>query len=180
MLSLTDILLSDIILSLRCLLLRPMKSYFIRLFNYDLNTNNQINELLLKQEGNTDHAVKLMAHMLTTPQTWLKRCKQLAPHGAAVWPDLPKELFAGMITANHQDWVAFLNTLDETDFDNVVYYNTTAGVLYENNLIDIVTHVINHGTHTRAQIGQQLKQAGVEKLPVTDYAIWRREQPDII
>jgi uncharacterized damage-inducible protein DinB len=157
-----------------------MKSYFIRLFNYDLYTNNLINGLLIKQDGDTAHAVKLMAHMLTTPQTWLKRCKQTAPHGLPVWPDLPKASFADMIAANHRDWVAFINSLERTDFDKVIQYQTSIGLTYDNVLVDIITHVINHGTHTRAQIGQHLKLAGLEKLPVTDYAIWRREQPDTI
>ena len=126
----------------------PMKSYFIRLFNYDLYANNLINELLLKQTGNIDYAVKLMAHMLTTPQIWLKRCKKAAAHGAPIWPDLPKELFTSIIIENYTDWTEFLNTLQEADFDKVIRYKTSTGLDFENTLADIITHVINHArTH---------------------------------
>ncbi len=65
-------------------------------------------------------------------------------------------------------------TPEELEFDKIVPYQNSKGVNYTNNLSDIITHVINHGTHHRAQIGQLLKQAGIEKLPMTDYIAFVR------
>ena len=79
-----------------------------------------------------------------------------------------------MINSNHAEWVGFLRELTESGFDRPVKYQNQAGEPFENNMCDIIAHVINHGTHTRAQIGQQLKQTEEDKLPVTDYIHYLR------
>jgi uncharacterized damage-inducible protein DinB len=66
--------------------------------------------------------------------------------------------------------------LDDNAFEEIVYYKNLRGDGYENKLEDILAHLINHGTHHRAQIGQELKLAGVENLPVTDYIFYIREK----
>jgi len=61
------------------------------------------------------------------------------------------------------------------DFEKNIYYKNLKGIAYKNKLADILAHVINHGTHHRAQAGQQLKFAGFENLPITDYIFYVRD-----
>lgn len=69
---------------------------------------------------------------------------------------------------NYEEWAAYLKTLQPEDFDRLISYKNTKGMPFNDQLGDIIGHVINHGTHHRAQIGQLLKAVGAE-LPVTDY-----------
>ena len=79
-----------------------------------------------------------------------------------------------MIDDNHKSWAEFLNGLHPEDFQRMIAYKNSKGDSYENLLEDILAHLINHGTHHRAQIGQQLKLAGLENLPNTDYIFYIR------
>jgi uncharacterized damage-inducible protein DinB len=151
-----------------------MKSYFIRLFNYDQFTNRQINEMILKTNLG-GKPVQLMAHMLSAGQLWLARCKGINTSGVSSWPNWEANSFESIIESNHNEWITFLNTLNESDFDKNIHYQNSTGNAFENTLCDILTHVINHGTHTRAQIGQLIKRNENDKLPVTDYIYYVRQ-----
>lgn len=157
-----------------CLLLLLMKSYFIRLFNYDQFANKQIADLILNS-GRAGKPVELMAHLLAAQQIWLNRCKGLPAPAGALWPNWPAETFNGIIESNHQDWIAYLEQLQPDDFEADVVYKNSRGEAFKTRLDDVLAHLINHGTHHRAQAGQQLKFNGLEQLPVTDYIFYIRD-----
>lgn len=150
-----------------------MKDHFIRLFNYDRHANLLILDTINKA-GYAEKPIQLMAHTLAAQQIWLSRCKGLPAPGIVLWPDWPADTFADIINKNHQQWIAYLNGLAPADFDNAISYKTLKGEGFENKLCDILAHVINHGTHHRAQAGQHLLSNGVDKLPVTDYIFYLR------
>ncbi|MDB5285328.1 MAG: hypothetical protein JWR05_277 [Mucilaginibacter sp.] len=151
-----------------------MKSYFIRLFNYDQFANTQINELILKTNKG-GKPVQLMAHLLSAEQLWLTRCKGINTSGISSWPNWEANSFESIIESNHNEWISFLNALSESDFDKIIHYQNSTGDDFETALCDILAHVINHGTHTRAQIGQHLKRNENDKLPITDYSYYLRQ-----
>lgn len=151
-----------------------MKDYFIRLFGYDRYANTLICQSM-EQASRPEKAVQLMAHLLVTQQSWLGRCRQQPLPGLVVWPDWQADRFATLIEENHTAWVSYLQGLQATDFDTMVPYRNTKGAAFSNTIADITAHVINHGTHHRAQIGQVLKQAGLAQLPATDYIFYLRD-----
>ena len=150
-----------------------MKAYFIRLFNYDHYANLLIASAILQTKEH-EKAEQLMAHMLAAQQIWLDRCKGALPIGAALWPDWKADTFKEMINDNHQKWIAFLENSNDNDLERLICYKNLRGDAFENKLIDILGHVINHGSHHRAQAGQHLKVAGID-LPITDYIFYLRE-----
>jgi len=152
-----------------------MKSHFLKLFDYDRHENHQILETINKA-NNPAKAVQLMAHLLVAQQIWHNRCAGLPPISAVLWNDdaKPADISAQIIDDNHKAWANYIGTLENNDFDKIIAYTTLRGESYTNTIADICTHVINHGTHHRAQIGQLLKSAGIEKLPVTDYIFYIR------
>ncbi|MDB5136432.1 MAG: hypothetical protein JWP37_3035 [Mucilaginibacter sp.] len=81
-----------------------------------------------------------------------------------------------MINNNHRAWINFLDYSDPDDFDKEVSFKNSKGDSFNEKLSDILTHLINHGTHHRAQIGEQLKLAGSD-LPGTDYILYIRTLP---
>jgi uncharacterized damage-inducible protein DinB len=151
-----------------------MKDHFVKLFSYDRYTNQLIADLIVKA-GNPEKPVKLMAHILAAQQIWINRCKALPPADVVLWSDGQPETFTGTITTNSADWLNYLKGLQDSDFEKSISYKNLRGESFENKLVDILGHVINHGTHHRAQIGQHLIAAGVEQLPITDYIFYVRE-----
>ena len=151
-----------------------MKAYFIRLFNYDRFASQLMLEAMINA-GNPEKPVQLMAHLLAAQQIWLNRCKGEPAIGVTLWPDWKADVPEQMIDDNHRAWINFLDYLDPDDFSNCISYKSLKGEAFENQLIDILAHVINHGSHHRAQAGQLLKLAGVEKLPTTDYIFYLRQ-----
>ncbi len=152
-----------------------MKTYFINLFKYD----RWASELILKSliEANSpEKPVQLMTHMLAAQQVWFNRCMGLPPAAVELWQPLGAghKDFTAAIAENNMNWLSLLDALKEHDFDRVISYKNTRGDSFESTIHDIITQVINHGTHHRAQIGQLLKAAGTESLPMTDYIFYLR------
>jgi len=153
-----------------------MKSHFLKLFDYDRYANHIILDAIVKAR-NPAKAVQLMNHLLTAQLIWHSRCAGLPPVAGTLWGvDTYEPLSAQKIDDNYQLWVGYLETLNAADFDKILAYKNLKGEDFDNKIIDIIAHVINHGTHHRAQIGQQLKQAGIENLPNTDFIAFVRAQ----
>ena len=150
-----------------------MKAYFTRLFHYDLHANMLLIDTIIT--SNTQgKAVELMAHLLVAQQIWLKRCRLDPSAGDAQWPDWPADSLKAIARQNHADWTGFLENLSADNFNGTITYPNSKGLVFNNTLSDILAHLINHGTHHRAQAGQYLKQAGVP-LPNTDYIFYLRQ-----
>ena len=150
-----------------------MKDHFIRLFEYDRYANQIILDTIIKANS-PEKPVKFMAHLLAAQQVWLSRAKGLPALTGVLWPDWPADTLGDRIAENSGLWIEHLSGLAQEDFDEIIAYKDMKGNEWENKLTDIITQVINHGTHHRAQAGQHLILAGVEKLPMTDYIFFIR------
>ena len=150
-----------------------MKNHFIRLFKYDAWANRQMNGLIA-EFGDAEQPRRWMAHLLAAQQIWIKRCQLLPPAATMLWPDNSTAEMDAIINTNDTEWLSYLGSLQPEDFDKPIIYKTLKGDGFQNTLSDIIAHVINHGTHHRAQIGQYLKNAGA-KLPATDYILFVRD-----
>ncbi|RYD92644.1 MAG: hypothetical protein EOP54_20475 [Sphingobacteriales bacterium] len=144
-----------------------MKTHFTCLFHYDHFCNKLMIDLLLST-GLTGKAVDLMSHTLVAQQIWLCRCLNKPVPAAELWAPGNVEKLMAANDKNFEEWVAYIDTLQTADLETIISYKNTKGMPFSDHLADIITHVINHGTHHRAQIGQLLKAAGAE-LPATDY-----------
>ena len=151
-----------------------MKALFIRQFNYDHHSNKQIVAAI--QAKPSEKTIQLMAHLLAAQQVWFSRCNNTGNSNYAIWPEGNMDTFDQQTNDNHRQWARLLETLTDADFEKEISYKNSRGEKFTNKLADILTHVINHGTHHRAQIGQLLKSAGAETLPITDYIFYIREQ----
>ena len=150
-----------------------MKAHFIKLFNYNRFANDLILKAIIDRQV-PQKALQLFAHLLTAEQVWFDRCHNLPPKYANAWFDYTIEECVQLVPECHDQWIIYLNQLTDADLNKIIKYQNFRGDNWEDSLADILTHVINHGTHTRAQVGQQLKFAGAESLPITDYTYYLR------
>jgi uncharacterized damage-inducible protein DinB len=106
----------------------------------------------------------------------MDRLNGVDPFPAKLWPtDFTIEHCERLIKEYHEEWLGILDRLSESDLDKIINYKTSMGDDYHTSVSDILAHVINHGTHTRAQAGQQLKFTGTGALPITDYSYYLRQ-----
>ena len=148
-----------------------LKDYFTGLFNYDKHVNLQFATLINAAEDK-DKPTGLMAHLLNAQQIWLNRCLGTSSSNYQLWPKWESSTFNDIIDKNYAEWISFLS--DEIDPQQIIVYKNFKGEEFSSKLIDILAHVINHGTHHRAQIGMLLKQAEGIELPSTDYVHYVR------
>ncbi|TDX01744.1 DinB family protein [Dinghuibacter silviterrae] len=150
-----------------------MKQHFLRLFDYDHVANGLIVTALrdAPPTGN-DRPQVLMAHLLASSYSWLLRCQGKSSLSVDLWPKPHWGEMESLKESNAQGWKAYLEST--TDFEEKLTYQNQSGKTYTNVVGDLLAHVINHGTHHRAQIGQLLKEGGLAHLPVTDYIAYLR------
>ena len=83
---------------------------------------------------------------------------------------------AGLPATGSADVRALLDAGERAGaLDAPVAYTNSSGTAFETPLRDILTHVVNHGTHHRAQIALVLREAGIAP-PATDYIYFVREK----
>ncbi|WP_439697256.1 DinB family protein [Mucilaginibacter sp. AW1-7] len=152
-----------------------MKSYFIKMFKYSHFANCALLKAIT-DAGNPRGPIKLMSHLLAAERRWLDRVNDVEPYpNAELWPkEYTIEHCTHLVNEYNEEWLGFLERVTEEDLNKVIIYQNALGN-NQTSVSDILTHVINHGTHTRAQAGQQLKLSGTETLPITDYVYYLRQ-----
>ena len=147
-----------------------------RLFEYDLWANNRVLEALeavAPLEASSPIA-RLFSHIIAAQQIWLRRVRgEALTRSVVVWPDLDPVMWQGLIQSTHTAWLDQLDAW-QGRLDAPVSYRDTKGQAFETPLHEIVTHVIIHGQHHRAQIALHLREQG-HTPPGTDFAFFTRE-----
>ena len=150
-----------------------MKTYYIRLLQYEYWANLQFIEALEKLDTPPEKAVSLMSHILNAQMVWFTRVSN--DHlVVGVWDLLPISWLKETADRSYQKWDSYVRDMDEADFDTIIKYQTTKGVPYETPIGDILTHLSHHAAYHRGQIVALLKPV-VHPLPVTDFIQWLRE-----
>lgn len=149
-----------------------MRHHLIKLFQYSEWANDR---LLTSLEAHPhDDALRLMNHILGAQDVWLSRID----HGfEGEWALQDTRPIAECRAGNRRStgaWIAYLGRIDDEALEAAIHYKNLAGLPFENLLKDLVTHVLNHATHHRAQISTLLRQAGATP-PGTDYIYYLRE-----
>ncbi len=149
-----------------------MKTYFKQLFIYDKWATQHILDKFDKQFPQNPRIYELLSHMLSAQRIWLDRCMDL-PQSVEIFKERFPEELKNDLENYHLEWTEFIDQLQDDDLDTVVKYKNLKGQNYEDKLSDIITQVINHGTHHRGAILVLMKEEGL-MLPTLDYIYFIR------
>lgn len=78
-----------------------------------------------------------------------------------------------MVEEGTERWLKFIDNYPNDNFGEVINYTNTEGKKFSISVLEIITHVINHGTYHRGQIALLMRQLELNPA-VTDYIVHQR------
>lgn len=78
----------------------------------------------------------------------------------------------------HQDrlWETWVRNATPAAIDHVFMYKNSRQEQFKQPIYQMLLHVFNHGTYHRGQLVNMLRQAGIDKIPQTDFIVWSRRK----
>ncbi|ARA94679.1 hypothetical protein AWN76_016980 [Rhodothermaceae bacterium RA] len=151
-------------------------SRLIDLFDYTGWANDLILDAMEALEDGTEpagEALRLMSHVARAQEIWLGRVQGTEAARQPIWPVFSREECRVRAGASLQAWRTHLASCTTEALDEPIAYRNSKGVAFTSTLGEIALHVVNHGTHHRAQVSRILRIAG-HPPPATDYIFYRR------
>jgi len=147
-----------------------MSSFFNDLFAYHQEANQRILQHLTEQTTEIPEKVlALFSHILNAHQMWNNRITAASPL-VGVWQMHSWEQAQQLHRENYQQTLQILQT---QNLDAIIHYTNSQGKAFQNQVRDILFHIVNHGSYHRGQIATLLRQAQIEPI-VTDYIFYKR------
>ncbi|MEM9671272.1 MAG: DinB family protein [Cyclobacteriaceae bacterium] len=145
---------------------------FKRLYQYHHDTNQALIHYLDKNSLDHSQINSWMSHLLNAHYTWLARLKG-EPSPYPVWQEHDCSEWLNM---NQQAWEVTKQFLDDTeDLTQIVTYKNSKGEWFQNQIDDVLWHILNHATHHRGQISTIIRQQELVPNPM-DYIFYVREE----
>lgn len=153
-----------------------LKTHFISQLKYNQWANELYFEFLNpKIFGKAPIIQEWFSHLTTAQIIWYNRIHQIDAPSQGLFESLEENFLKELNVESNRRWITFLESTDESLLHQVLKYKDTKGQPWETLIKDIVTHVINHGSHHRAQISFQLRLIN-EKPPAIDYIFFVRSK----
>jgi uncharacterized damage-inducible protein DinB len=146
---------------------------FNTLIRYNRWAGERVLERLQAAESVPERALELFSHLLRTQDVWYGRVQGTDHAELAFWERDALSDCRERLAASTERWQAALEDRRD-ELDQPISYTNSSGTSFETPLRDILTHVVNHGTHHRAQIALVLRKADITP-PATDYIFFVRE-----
>jgi uncharacterized damage-inducible protein DinB len=99
-----------------------------------------------------------LVHTFGAEVVWRLRCQEgISPAALPSESEFPTpEVLSRRWKAEEQAMRSYLAALVDADLNRVVQYRNTKGIAFENILWNILAHLVNHGTQSRAEAGLAL------------------------
>lgn len=148
-----------------------MKQFFINWYRYNAWANRRVVACLQQQQVSDEKILTIMGHLLAANFIWLHRIKGLPNSELKLWGNYSLPELAHLTEEADRQWTEFIQS--QTDFNRVLKYKNYVGDYFENNVEQIMIHLVNHGSYHRGQVALLLRQKGFEPVN-TDYITYDR------
>lgn len=162
-----------------------MKELFIQYANYNLWANQLMTDAIRALPENIQHQeikssfpslFKTVLHVWNAENIWWQRIKLLevvtqpGPDFQGDFNELSQKLLQ-----QNKLWLDWVSNAPQHMFNHVFEYRNLKKELFKQPVSEVLMHLFNHGTYHRGQLVTMLRQAGVEKIPATDFIVWSRK-----
>lgn len=147
---------------------------FATLFRYNRWASDRVLDTMQTAEVVPERARELFSHLLRAQDVWYGRVEGTEHADLDFWMTESLSACNERLNASTKRWQSVLDDRAEESLDQPIAYTNSKGTHFETPLRDVLTHVVNHGTHHRAQIALVLREADIAP-PATDYIFFVRE-----
>lgn len=161
-----------------------MKELLVQYATYNVWANKkildrvaQLSEAQIHREivSSFSSIYKTVLHLLDAESVWWQRIK------LAEQISIPSQNFSGdfnqLINELYNQsgqWEAWVKAATENRIQHVFAYQNSKKEQFKQPVNEVLLHLFNHGTFHRGQIVTMLRQLGVNDIPQTDFAFYRR------
>ncbi len=149
-----------------------MKAYFLQMFAYNEWASNLLIETIEQNAVEDAQVHTWMSHISNAEYIWWDRMHNRQPR-VAVWEAHSLEKIKSQISQFHQEMNAWLAEVSQEELKKIFKYSNSRGKEFSNTFEEILAHLVNHGTHHRAQISSRIRALGIAP-PATDYIFYAR------
>jgi len=148
-----------------------MKDFFLKWYSYNAWANRRVIGSLERQAVTDEKIISVMGHLVSANFIWLNRIKDLPKSKYELWGTYDVPTLKMMIGEADEQWMSFIR--ENENFDRILKYKNYVGDYFENNVQQIMIHLVNHGSYHRGQVAMLLRQKGYEPIN-TDYITYDR------
>ena len=148
-----------------------MKDFFLKWYSYNAWANRRVIGSLERQAVTDEKIISVMGHLVSANFIWLNRIKDLPKSKYELWGTYDVPGLKQMVDEADDQWMSFIR--DNDNFDRILKYKNYVGDYYENNVQQIMIHLVNHGSYHRGQVAMLLRQKGYEPIN-TDFITYDR------
>lgn len=148
---------------------------FGTLLDYNRWATSRILDVMQGVSGFPDRALELLSHLLRSQDVWYGRVRQTHHAELEFWTIDSFSTCVERFENSTRRWAHLVREVAANDPEMTIQYTNSNGTRFETSFRDILTHVVNHGTHHRAQIALVLRKAEIVPPP-TDYIFYVREE----
>jgi uncharacterized damage-inducible protein DinB len=138
-------------------------------------TADEILNTVMPSSFQTIHSTLL--HMWDAESIWWQRMKlqEVITFPSNSFQGTTIDITTALLHQNKL-WESWIKNASIAALEHVFFYQTTRKEQYKQPIFQMLLHVFNHGTYHRGQLVNMLRQAGIEKIPATDFIIWSRKK----
>lgn len=148
-----------------------MKDFFLKWYEYNAWANRKVISCLERQTVTDEKILSVFGHLMAANFIWLNRIKDLPKSKYELWGKYDLVELRTMVEEADHLWMSFLH--EHENFDRIMKYHNYVGDYFENNVQQIMIHLVNHGTYHRGQVAILLRQNGYEPVN-TDFITYDR------
>lgn len=141
-------------------------------FQYNNWADSKMLEALIVNEIRDEKILIWMAHIINAKWIWMNRIQSL-PHSVSPWQERSLSECQQLQKEFSLSISAFLHKRSELDLSQIIHYQNSKGIAFSGCVKDILTHIVNHSTHHRAQIAAKLRELDFVP-PSTDFIFFVR------
>jgi len=118
---------------------------------------------------------KTILHIWDSHVMWLRRIQEepLSAKPSETFKGSKDELLARFLQSA-KEVKAYSESGNREFFEQVISYKTMTGEEYEQSVVNMLFHLVNHATYHRGQIVTMLRELGITNLISTDLIVYLR------
>lgn len=148
------------------------QEHLYKRWEYDRWATGQVISSMKGQRITDDYCVQNLSHLLNVNKMWLDRMKN-GSSGVSINERIELDDCERQSASINSEILEFIGSQHADHLFSKCRYQNTKDKVFDNSYLDILTHLLNHGEHHRAQIVSRMRTIGAIP-PATDYIFYVR------